>query len=170
MRLSLAYRPVSSKWIHLNRFDYKYSERVDGTGDAQQQRKLINNWKANYMPNRRNQLAFSYGVKYVLDTYDETEYKGLTHSVGTEYRFDITPRWDIGAHADVLYSAKAGNRLYSYGIATGYNLVKNLWISVGYNLSGFRDDDFSGAEYTGEGPYLKLRFKFDQNSVGLGRR
>jgi flagellar motor protein MotB len=169
LRLSLAYRPLTSNWIHLNRFDYKHNERIDSTGNESLQRKLINNWKANYLPNRRNQIAFSYGVKYVLDTYDETEYKGLTHSAGTEYRFDITERWDIGAHADVLYSANANNRLYSYGLATGYNLIKNLWLSVGYNFDGFRDDDFTSAEYTADGPYIKLRFKFDQSGFGSGK-
>ncbi|MBN1378218.1 MAG: OmpA family protein [Gammaproteobacteria bacterium] len=169
LRLSFAYRPVTSNWIHLNRFDYKFDERVDNTGNEEQQRKLINNWKANYLPNRRNQIAFSYGVKYVLDTYDETEYKGLTHSLGSEYRYDVTQRWDIGAHADVLYSANANNKLYSYGLSTGYNLIKNLWLSVGYNFAGFKDDDFTSAEYTADGPYLKLRFKFDQGSFGVGQ-
>ena len=169
VRLSFAYRPTTSKWIHLNRFDYRNDERKDGSGNDTRQRKLINNWKANYMPNRRNQFAVSYGVKYVIDTYDETEYKGLTHSIGAEYRFDLTSRWDIGAHADMLYSVNANNRLYSYGLSTGYNLVKNLWLSIGYNLSGYEDDDFTGAEYTAEGPYLKLRFKFDQNSFAAGK-
>jgi hypothetical protein len=33
------------------------------------------------------------------------------------------------------------------------------------NLVGYHDRDFSASEYTSAGPYLKLRFKFDQESV-----
>jgi len=29
---------------------------------------------------------------------------------------------------------------------------------------GFRDADFDAARYTAQGPWLKLRFKFDQES------
>ena len=38
-----------------------------------------------------------------------------------------------------------------------------MWLSVGYNVEGFEDDDFIAADYTAKGPYLKLRMKFDQN-------
>jgi hypothetical protein len=40
-----------------------------------------------------------------------------------------------------------------------------MWVSVGYNVTGFEDSDFTGADYTAKGPYLKLRFKVDQESV-----
>lgn len=168
-RLSFAYRPTTSNWIHLNRFDYKFEERFDGVASRARQRKLINNYKANYMPNRRNQISLSYGIKKVLETYDEAGYEGVTHALGSEYRFDCTDRWDIGVHADTLISIQSGTREYSYGMSTGYNLIKNLWLSVGYNFEGYKDDDFTTAEYTADGPYLKLRFKFDQNGMGLPR-
>ena len=41
----------------------------------------------------------------------------------------------------------------------------NMWISFGYNWDGFEDNDFTAAGYTADGPYIKLRFKFDQHSV-----
>ena len=40
-----------------------------------------------------------------------------------------------------------------------------MWVSVGYNVTGFEDRDFTGADYTAQGPYLKLRFKVDQESA-----
>ena len=54
---------------------------------------------------------------------------------------------------------------YRTGISVGYALVKNMWISVGYNFSGFKDQDFSAADYTAAGPYVKFRIKIDQESV-----
>ena len=42
---------------------------------------------------------------------------------------------------------------------------ENVWVSLGYNVSGFEDEDFEAAKYRSEGPYIKLRAKFDQNTA-----
>jgi hypothetical protein len=43
--------------------------------------------------------------------------------------------------------------------------MDNTWISLGYNLVGFEDDDFSSANFTAQGFFLHFRIKFDQQSV-----
>jgi hypothetical protein len=44
-------------------------------------------------------------------------------------------------------------------------------MSVGWNAAGFEDADFEAARYKQQGPYIKLRAKFDQNTVrGLVER
>jgi hypothetical protein len=53
----------------------------------------------------------------------------------------------------------------SYGIETGWDIHKNMWLSVGYNFKGFYDQDFTGAHYTAQGVFLRFRFKFDQDTV-----
>ena len=46
----------------------------------------------------------------------------------------------------------------------GRLLRQNLWLSVGYNATGFRgDDDLTGYEYTKQGAFIRLRFKFDED-------
>ena len=47
----------------------------------------------------------------------------------------------------------------------GYLLAKNLWVSGGYNFAGYHDRDFEDVDYTQQGPYLRLRFKFDENNL-----
>ena len=37
--------------------------------------------------------------------------------------------------------------------------------NAAYNIAGFSDDDFVGAQYTAQGPYLKFRMRFDQRNV-----
>ena len=54
-------------------------------------------------------------------------------------------------------------------MSTGWNLGKDLWLSIGYNFDGFKDKDFSLAEYTAQGAYLKVRFKFDQDTLKLNQ-
>lgn len=59
----------------------------------------------------------------------------------------------------------AGQYDYSDGASVGHSLATNTWLSLGYNLVGFRDEDFSRSRHTSQGPYLKFRIKFDQQSV-----
>ena len=76
--------------------------------------------------------------------------------------YDITERWDIGAMAAVQMGQR-GARQQALGVEAGYLVQQNLWLSAGYNHSGFRGDaDLAGYEYTQQGAYLRLRFKFDE--------
>jgi hypothetical protein len=48
----------------------------------------------------------------------------------------------------------------------GYSVATNLWVSAGYNFFGYRDTDLAGADYTAKGPFVRLRYKFDENIFG----
>lgn len=74
-------------------------------------------------------------------------------------------RGDIGLHAALLHSWNSHQFDYSLGGDVGYLVMTNAWVSAGYNLVGFEDEDFSDANDTAEGPYVKFRMKFDQQSV-----
>ena len=41
----------------------------------------------------------------------------------------------------------------------------NMWITVGYNVSGFYDEDFVDARYTATGPYVRISIKADQETL-----
>lgn len=65
---------------------------------------------------------------------------------------------------------------WSGGPSVGVSPGGNLWVTAGYNVAGYRDRDFEDDRYTRAGPYLTLRAKFDQRTLGnaaralLGRR
>jgi hypothetical protein len=48
------------------------------------------------------------------------------------------------------------------GAEVGHLLKDNLWLSAGYNVTGFHDRDLSAENYTDRGAYLRVRFKFDE--------
>jgi large repetitive protein len=48
----------------------------------------------------------------------------------------------------------------------GYLLATNLWVSAGYNLLGYKDEDLAAGEHTQKGAYLRLRYKFDEAAFG----
>ncbi len=65
--------------------------------------------------------------------------------------------------ASVLYSPKGNSTQHALGVEAGYQVQDNLWLSAGYNWRGFRDHDLSGSDYTNQGFYIRVRFKFDEN-------
>lgn len=164
LRLSLAYRPKASAWIILDRLDYLF-DRQTGGALAYDNWRVINNVNVNWKIDQKTQLSLQYGAKYVNETIDDCDYSGYTDLSGLEGRYDLTKKWDVGLTGKVLHSWAAKQMQYGSGASLGYNLVKNAWISVGYNFLGFKDRDFSAADFTAQGPFIKFRFKFDQASV-----
>ena len=82
---------------------------------------------------------------------------------------DIGPKWSVGALASVLFSEQGDARQYAFGAEVGYRLTTNLYVALGHNLSGFKDKELAGDEYTARGTFLRLRYKFDENSLRTGR-
>lgn len=183
LTLSWAWRPFTQKWSILDRLDLIY-DKVNSAFENREQRKIVNNFVVNrvsdinydsdedreqpwdYMRsrNQRSQWTVFYGSKYVLDTFDGTDYSGFTHMASGELRWDIRQWLDFGIHGSVLHHWDSNTYLFSAGPSIGVSPVNNLWLSLGYNFNGFRDPDFDAADYTEQGVYLKLRFKFDQTT------
>ncbi|HET7396410.1 MAG TPA: OmpA family protein [Gammaproteobacteria bacterium] len=127
--------------------------------------KLVNNLQANYQASDRSQWSIYYGSKYARFVFDSGAYQGYTDLIGSEYRYDLTPHWDIGLIGSRLHTYSSGVYSNSYGIETGWDIHKNMWLSVGYNFKGFYDQDFTAAHYTAQGVFIRFRFKFDQDTV-----
>ena len=169
LRLSYAHRPNDSQWVWFDRADY-ITQSTQTSGSSLNGTKLVNNLNTNYMPSRRTQIALQYGAKYVLETIDGTDYKGYTDLIGAEIRHDITQRWDIGMFGSMMRSVNAGVRSYGLGASVGFKVVDNMWLSMGYNVRGMDDRDFSDASYRAKGAYITLRMKVDQDTFGLNKR
>jgi len=64
--------------------------------------------------------------------------------------------------ASLLVGDSTSSRQYGIGLEVGYLVTTNLWVSAGYNFFGYRDDDLAGTDHTAKGPYVRLRYKFDE--------
>ncbi|WP_158681632.1 OmpA family protein [Microbulbifer pacificus] len=189
--LSWAWRPLDSHWSILNRLEFRYENVVNATisgglfgfdsltADNARSRRVINNFALNRVSRpwdeedrtgnlfhhyQRSQLSLYYGAKYAQDNFDGIEYDGYTDLLGFEARYDLNGWMDLGLQASALNSWEAGTHLYSFGPQLGFSPLRDGWITLGWNVQGFRDRDFEAARYTAQGPYLQLRFKFDQNT------
>ena len=164
LRWGTAWRPPEARWSLLNRLDLQHEVRSDLLFDTQQA-KIVNNTNANYRPNDMMQLALQFGFKYVADDFDGDRFGGATALVGAEYRLDLAPRWDLGVRGALRHSFDAGVSRYSAGLSVGHSFWDKLWVTAGYNLLGFDDEDFIAADYAAQGPWVSFRFQLDESLV-----
>lgn len=138
--------------------------------------RFVNNLAVNWIAagseenGSRTQVSFYYGSKYGIQTFDGARYGGYTDMVSLEARQDVTRWLDIGLQAGARHSWSQGTMQWSLGPTVGISPARNTWVSLGYNMTGFEDRDFSGARSTTKGPWVAFRMKFDEETLGLVRR
>jgi uncharacterized repeat protein (TIGR01451 family) len=163
LRLSWAFRPVSSRWIVLDRLDLKLEDSGSGVSSVHAAR-IVNNFNANWQINTRTQLGLQLAGRYSATSFAGDRYSGISSLLGFDYRRDLTRRLDMGLHGTSLQSWRSHVGDTSLGIDAGINIVPNVWISLGYNWRGFSERDFQANRYTASGPYLNFRMKLDQDT------
>jgi uncharacterized repeat protein (TIGR01451 family) len=185
--IALAIRPLDSHWSLLNKFELRHDRADAGVSDGnvlgvpslvdggQISTRVINNLAVNYRTGEegdphRIEASLYYGAKYVRGIFGDDRYTGFIDVIGLEVRRDIGEHFDIGVNAGMQHAWSAGTVAFTVGPSVGMSPAKNLWIVAGYNVSGFHDRDFEEARYTRQGPYVTMRFKFDQMTLGSAAR
>ncbi|MCP5183144.1 MAG: hypothetical protein H6993_04230 [Pseudomonadales bacterium] len=163
LRGGFAWRPPGSAWTLFNRVDLDVDE-LTGDGPPVRTRRLVENVHVNRRAGRHEFGAHA-GVRVATGRFDDFSVTGLTVLTGVEYRFDLSSRWDVGVHSRWYRSVDAGVGHTSHGLELGRSFGGQAWVSVGYNMTGFTDDDFADADYSARGPYLKFRLRLDQRNV-----
>ena len=167
VRVGSAWRPRGEGAVLYNRLDAKY-EDIEGELETH---KIVNNLGVNWMMTDQTQAALYWGLKYQESEVFQSTTAGVTQLVGGEVRHDITRRVDVGFSGSALIDHTTKTVDYAYGPSIGFSPAENVWASVGYNVSGFSDEDFKDSEFSNDGVYFKLRVKFDQHTAsGLLKR
>ena len=193
--IAFAHRPDESEIAVLGKLEFR-SDEVRGAvagetgpagrtallvnGDAQS-RRLIASVSTNWTPEgedddgnmtRRDEFGLFVGARYNFDRFEGFDLAGTTFLAGADARIGIGERFEIGASATVRANIDDKVTSFSYGPNIGFVPADGVLLSVGYNVAGFRDDDFSAARNTDKGVYAAVRMKFDADSfgsLGLGR-
>jgi uncharacterized repeat protein (TIGR01451 family) len=185
LQLSWAHRPAGSAWSWLEKIELR-EDRVTGavagrpgpigipltiSGDASS-RRLVNSLSVNHSSGR-SETSFFWGSRYVSETFGDEDVGGWSNVAGADFRFDLSETIDVGVAGTVRGGLGGDSFAWSAGPSVGFTPFENGWVSVGWNIAGFHDRDFEEARYTRNGPYVTMRFKFDQltlQSLGLGGR
>ena len=168
LRFAWAWRPADSRWIIFNRTDLA-RERRDYAASVEETLRWVDNLHANWQPRADQQVGLQLGFRRVIGSFDELRLAGTTLLLAGDWRVDLPWRafgraLDTGLHAARIESREAGVARSSFGFDVGISPATNCWISVGYNVVGFHDADFSAARYTERGPYVAVRIKADQDT------
>ena len=165
-QVGAAYRQIDTNRINalgLYELRYEKTEPAAGATGSYERTAHVFSTHADYHPSRPVWYTGRIAAKLVDEKFEgglSSKYNAFL--VGARWIYDITEKWNVGAQANVMFSPQGSTRQSAVGVEAGYLIRQNLWITAGYNWTGFSDRDLQGAGYTNRGIYVRLRFKFDE--------
>jgi hypothetical protein len=166
VQLGMAYRPVDNDvWNALAWIEHKRSaDATQGAGLETDESANILSTNVNFQVNADWVLDGRYAFKRAVDYASGAATPYTTQLIGGRSIWDLNRNWDLGVQYFIeLGGGGAPARQQAFGTEVGYLVMKNLWLSIGYNIAGFTDHDLTSEDYTQRAFYLRLRFKFDEN-------
>jgi outer membrane protein OmpA-like peptidoglycan-associated protein len=169
-QLGLAYRDTErSRWNGLFRVENRVN-RSSLTADLKDENTWIASLHGTYHPVRdwtfAGQLAAKRGSQALLNDGSYNTYTGQLASARAIW--DFTDRFDASIYGS--YGRDNGQKVIGYGIELGAKVIQNLWFSAGYTKGKFADVDQFSANTNWTGWHARLRYKFDENSLGLATK
>jgi len=180
-QLGLAYRPATGAFNALARYEHRAEEaRGDGSGAGSIDggifgddtrltgRSVADIFAANvnYTPHPGSAFTGRIGTKWAVDDDGILRSRNWLTLVQGRFIQDIGDRWDVGVQAGVLFGQDGATRI-TVGAEIGYRLMRDLWLSAGYNVVGLSDRDLAAADYTSRGFFARIRHKFGEEALGF---
>lgn len=175
-QLGLAYRPIHhNRFNALGKYEFKFERDESGlpaplvgtaATPAERQVHIVSvhgDWHPSrpwWLTGRVSAKALQERLPSVGNASRWDRYEA--YLLGGRAVYDLDERWDLGLLASLLHSPQGASLQHALGLEAGYRLKTNLWLSVGVNFTGFSDRDLTAGEYTAQGVFLRLRFKFDE--------
>ena len=168
--LGSAWHPKNKNFVFFNRLDLtdEHTNQMDNKEHVSRDshtRKLVHNMHFGKKISAKTQLGLHHGIKHIIDQNKQTKQSATIDTSTLEIRHDVNKKWDVGVHGGYLHDWTEKTVEYVAGVSVGMTPAKNAWIELGYNFSGFDDDDFDKNSYKHKGPYASFRYKFDQDSL-----
>lgn len=160
--LGFAYRPIEND--RLNAFFH--AEWWDRSQDRQpgsllyDDNKLLGAAEGIYQLTADSTIA----LKYAGKQYEEDGYSLYNDLYSARWLTQFGRRWEFGLTGRIMNEHEQGNTWVGGSIEVGVRTWKFIWTTIGYSFDDF-DADLVGHDYSGEGVFLKLRFKFDENTL-----
>ena len=192
--ISAAHRPSNSALAFLTKIEFR-SDKVTGavagevgpagrtvitvSGDAKS-RRLIGSVSANWSPDgkdygrlvHRSEIGVFAAIRHNFDSYQGFDLAGTTLLGGLDARIGVGKHVEVGAVATIRANLSDHSASFAFGPQIGISPTKDVLLTMGYNIKGFRDRDFAAARTTDKGFYATLRMKLDADTfgfLGLGR-
>ena len=187
--IALAHRPANSTLAVLAKLELRSDQVINATngpldlagqtalsvsGNARSTR-VVGSISADFSPRehegktyvQRKEASVFMAVRYTLDSYQDQNLSGSAVLGGLDVHMGIGERMEIGGIATVRRLMNQGVMDFAAGPSVGFVPARDTLVTLGYNIVGFRDRDFSGARNTSKGIFVSLKAKFDSSTIGL---
>ncbi|MEN9683525.1 MAG: hypothetical protein RLZZ427_1276 [Pseudomonadota bacterium] len=187
--LVLAYRPASADLALLGKLELR-ADRTSAapiaataplggsafavTGDARATR-MIGSVALDWTPTtraggatvQRSEVSLFAALRRNLDRVADYDVSGTTLLSGLDARYGVGPHFEFGGRGTARANLSDGTTSFSFGPQIGISPAKDALLLIGYNIDGYRDRDFSAAQFTDRGIYASVRFKLDAGTFGF---
>jgi hypothetical protein len=173
LQIGAAWRETrTNTWNVLSKYEYrKESTRFTAAQplglDNLDAKVHIVSLDAEYHPRRPVWYAGKVAGKWRSDVLAGETSKFDAQLLQARVIWDITNRWDVSVIGSVLGEDGFRNRRLGVGAEVGRVIADNLWLSAGYNWRDLKDKDLL-TDYSTKGPFIRLRYKFDENLFKRG--
>jgi large repetitive protein len=165
LRMGLAYRQTDTNFFDALALVEKKRESDTALTALNTSRDVwIGSAHANFQPTRSVVLNGQVASKWAKENLSGIPTNSHTSLIGARVTYDLSERWDVSAMASRLINHSTGVSQRGLGVEVGYLLHSNVWLSAGYNFMGYRDADLAVGNHADKGAYLRLRFKFDEDT------
>ena len=106
-------------------------------------------------------------MRHNFDEFEGFDLGSTSLLGGMDARFGLGERFEIGGSATIRSDLDSGATSYAIGPQLGFVPVEGVLLTLGYNIAGFHDPDFSASRSTSEGFYAAVRIKIDADSFGF---
>jgi hypothetical protein len=164
LQTGIAYRDnTTNRWNALGMIEIKLDDDNTTLGDPVRRQSVVFSTVADYKVNAALQLTSRWAAKIAADDSAGLRSTSIAQLFSSRATYQFARKWDVSFSGSSVLTHGSGWGEYGLGTEIGYALMKNVWISSGYNLFGFRDQDLTGDDVTRRGAFMRLRFKFDEN-------
>ena len=167
--LGTAFRPLSGnplQLLTLARYKIERRGSVPGLSDS---RSLILSAEPTYRLVSRLSAQGKYAGKLNWSDGAGGRWQTYTDLVLAGLSYDFGQRFELSAYLKLLNQYDA--RMHSLGAvgSAGYRVYRNVVLSAGYNFARLDDNDLSGETFQGEGPFVGIKVKFDEEMFESGQ-
>ena len=166
LRTGLAWRPAGDNRANALAW-YEWAHRRDKANEDGHRAKHLWAVSADYRPTARLILNGGYAGKWSSQKIRKESSVSETHllqQLSSRLTFDLTDRFDIGLAGSALFEGGFRNPVWRLGTEAGMVLQEDAWLSAGYNVLGYDEEDLGGGQR--KGFYLRLRLKLDESLLG----
>ncbi|MFI5370518.1 MAG: hypothetical protein ACHQ52_03095, partial [Candidatus Eisenbacteria bacterium] len=165
LQLGMAFRrPETSTWTALGRYELHVDRGgvVDGLPAGRRVANILSLHTAGPMFEVVDG-TFAVAAKQVGERDGLTDLSSGAGWVHGRLSHDLGERWDVGVEASALFVASG--RRDGLGVELGRDLGHGVWLSAGWNRTGYDDPDLPDEAWTRAGLYLRMRARFDESIV-----